>query len=68
MSERILIAGAAFAFSLTSVLSLAAQEPPVVPLWLNGAPGFEARKDTPENVKKKGKLEQSVTNVKTTQA
>src|SRR5271170_1858758 len=40
-----------------------AQEPLVVPLWPNGAPGFEARKDEPENVKKKGKVEQSVTNV-----
>jgi endo-1,4-beta-xylanase len=40
-----------------------AQEPTVVPLWPNGAPGFEARKDVPENVKKKGPLEQSVTNV-----
>src|SRR5271168_3278582 len=35
----------------------------VVPLWPNGAPGFESRKDIPENVKKKGKIEQSVTNV-----
>ena len=60
MSRRILVA---IAFSLISVLSLVAQEPPVVTLWPNGAPGFEARKDTPENVKKKGKLEQSVTNV-----
>jgi acetyl esterase/lipase len=40
-----------------------AHEPMVVPLWPKGAPGFEARKDEPENVKKKGKLEQSVTNV-----
>jgi acetyl esterase/lipase len=40
-----------------------AQEPTVIPLWPNGAPGFEARKDIPENVKRKGKLEQSVTNV-----
>jgi hypothetical protein len=40
-----------------------AQEAMVVPLWPSGAPGFEARKDEPENVKKKGKLEQSVTNV-----
>ena len=30
-------------------LTLPAQEtPPVVPLWSNGAPGFEARKDIPE--------------------
>src|SRR5258708_38023527 len=40
-----------------------AQEPLVVPLWPNGAPGFETRKNEPENVKKKGKFEQSVTNV-----
>jgi len=39
------------------------QEPMVVPLWPNGAPGFEARKDVPENVKKKGNRESSVTNV-----
>jgi acetyl esterase/lipase len=40
-----------------------AQEPAVVPLWPNGAPGFEKRKDIPEKVKRKGKLEQSVSNV-----
>ncbi len=40
-----------------------AQEPVVVPLWANGAPGFESRKDIPEKVKRKGKLEQSVSNV-----
>jgi acetyl esterase/lipase len=40
-----------------------AQEPVVVSLWPNGAPRFESRKDVPENVKKKGNLEQSVTNV-----
>src|ERR1022692_1995252 len=51
-------------FLLAAALSQAsAQEPVVVPLWPKGAPGFEARKDEPENVKKKGKLEQSVTNV-----
>jgi acetyl esterase/lipase len=37
--------------------------PPVIPLWSGGAPGFEARKDEKENVKKKGDLETSVTNV-----
>jgi endo-1,4-beta-xylanase len=37
--------------------------PRVVPLWSGGAPGFEARKDEKENVKKKGDLETSVTNV-----
>jgi len=40
-----------------------AQEPPVVALWPNGAPGFEARKGEPENVTKKGAIEQKVTNV-----
>jgi endo-1,4-beta-xylanase len=40
-----------------------AQELTVVPLWPNGAPGFEARKDVVENVKKKGQREQSVSNV-----
>jgi endo-1,4-beta-xylanase len=40
-----------------------AQQPAVVPLWPNGAPGFETRKDIPENVKKKGNIEQSVSNV-----
>jgi len=40
-----------------------AQEPPVVALWPNGAPGFEARKGEPENVTKKGAIEQSVKNV-----
>ncbi len=56
--------------SLSALLLLAiasgpapAQEPPVVPLWPNGAPGFESRKDIPENVKRKGKAEQSVSNV-----
>src|SRR5580700_8542707 len=37
--------------------------PPVIPLWSGGAPGFEARKDEQEKVKKKGDLETSVTNV-----
>lgn len=47
----------------TAAGSACAQEPAVVPLWPNGAPGFEARKDIPENVKRNGKLEQSVSNV-----
>jgi acetyl esterase/lipase len=37
--------------------------PPIIPLWSGGAPGFEARKGEKENVKKKGDLETSVTNV-----
>jgi endo-1,4-beta-xylanase len=40
-----------------------AQEPLVLPLWPAGAPGFEGRKGEPEKVKRKGKLEQSVSNV-----
>jgi endo-1,4-beta-xylanase len=52
-----------FAFVGTVVTRVGAQEPLVVPLWPNGAPGFEARKDLPEKVKRKGKLEQSVNEV-----
>ena len=38
-----------FALSVLSVVQLAAADDhPVVPLWLNGAPGSEARKDEPE--------------------
>jgi acetyl esterase/lipase len=40
-----------------------AKDPPVVPLWPKGAPGFESKKDTPENVTKKGDIESSVKNV-----
>ena len=40
-----------------------AQEHPLVPLWPNGAPGFESRKDQPENVKTRGKAEVSVSGV-----
>jgi endo-1,4-beta-xylanase len=45
--------------------ALLAQEPVnvVVPLWQGGAPGFEARKDERETVKKKGGVEVSVSNV-----
>jgi acetyl esterase/lipase len=52
-------------FVAASVCALAQgpQSPPIVPLWPNGAPGFEKRKDDKENVKKKGDLETSVTNV-----
>jgi len=39
------------------------QGAPVVPLWPNGAPGFESRKSLPETVKKKGEMEQSVASV-----
>jgi hypothetical protein len=37
--------------------------PQVVHLWSGGAPGFEDRKNEPENVKKKGDIESQVTNV-----
>jgi endo-1,4-beta-xylanase len=57
-------------FSATTLLIIWAasgqvigQEPVVVPLWPNGAPGFESRKDLPENVTKAGKIEQRVSNV-----
>jgi acetyl esterase/lipase len=40
-----------------------AQEAKVVPLWPKGAPGFEARKDEPENVQKKGQVEVKATNI-----
>lgn len=42
---------------------LQAQEPTVIPLWPNGAPGFESRRGIPEVITRKGKLEQSVKNV-----
>jgi acetyl esterase/lipase len=48
---------------LTAFLSSHALAQEVVHLWPNGAPGFESRKDTPENVVKKGDVEQSVKNV-----
>ncbi len=51
---------------ITASVGALAQGPaahPVVPLWPNGAPGFEAKKGEKENVKKKGDLEQNVTNV-----
>jgi endo-1,4-beta-xylanase len=40
-----------------------AQERLIVPLWPNGAPGFESRKEIPENVTKQGDIEQRVSNV-----
>jgi acetyl esterase/lipase len=45
------------------VFSLRASDPPIVPLWDNGPPGFESRKDEKEhrNVQKNG--EYSVTNI-----
>jgi len=53
---------AAFTFVYAAV-GASAQEPRVVPLWPNGAPGFETKKNDPENVKKKGNVETSVTHV-----
>lgn len=37
-----------FAAGLVSVIAEAADEPQVVPLWSSGAPGFESRRDEPE--------------------
>src|SRR5437870_1473876 len=51
------------ALTLSLSASARAQNAPVIPLWKNGAPGFEARQADPENVKKKGTIETSVTNV-----
>ena len=51
---------------LAATMCVLAQEgtnPQVVPLWPKGAPGFEDRKNEPENVKKKGDTESQVTNV-----
>src|ERR1700676_5299145 len=51
---------------LAATACVPAQEgtaPQVVHLWQKGAPGFEDRKDEPENVKKKGEVESQVTNV-----
>jgi acetyl esterase/lipase len=40
-----------FAFTLAAVWPLFAQEPQVIPLWPKGAPGFEDRRDEPEQAK-----------------
>ena len=48
----------ALALSLAPGATLRAQEPPVIHLWENGAPGFESRRDEPEKIKGS-----SVTNV-----
>jgi acetyl esterase/lipase len=53
-------------FCLAASVGAVGQGPaahPVVPLWPNGAPGFEAKKDEKENVTKKGDVETSVKNV-----
>jgi len=39
------------AFALVSALIVRAAEPRVIPLWPNGAPGFESRRDEPEQAK-----------------
>jgi acetyl esterase/lipase len=41
---------AALAACLLGALAAVAQEPQVVPLWANGAPGFEDRRNEPERV------------------
>ena len=40
-----------FALALLSNTALAADEPQVIPLWSNGAPGFEDRRNEPEQAK-----------------
>ena len=40
-----------------------AGEPPVVPLWANGAPGSEAKKGIPEKVESTGNNEQRVSSI-----
>src|ERR1700743_228830 len=40
-----------FAFLLLPLTLLAAKEPQVIPLWPNGAPGFENRRNEPEEAK-----------------
>jgi dienelactone hydrolase len=40
-----------FAALLLPVAGTAQSQPQVIPLWANGAPGFEARKDIPEEAK-----------------
>jgi acetyl esterase/lipase len=57
VAPLLLLAGASSARAQDSSV------PAVVPLWPNGAPGFEARKDEKEVVKKKGDIETNVTNV-----
>jgi acetyl esterase/lipase len=47
MKSRLLIAAALIAFTLAA----SAQTPQVIPLWTHGAPGFENRKDLPEEAK-----------------
>ncbi|MGA9070665.1 MAG: alpha/beta hydrolase [Terracidiphilus sp.] len=47
MKTRLLIVTAAMVYSLAA----SAQTPQVIPLWTNGAPGFEARKDIPEEAR-----------------
>jgi acetyl esterase/lipase len=38
-------------FALIAVTTLGAEDPKPIPLWENGAPGFEARRDEPEVAK-----------------
>jgi acetyl esterase/lipase len=59
-AQKLVLAACTFALA---TVGGGAQEPRVVPLWPNGAPGFEAKKNDPENVKKKGNVETSVTQV-----
>jgi endo-1,4-beta-xylanase len=54
---------ASFLVVLTAAGQAHCDDPFIVLLWPNGAPGFESRKDIAENVKRKGTQEQSVSNV-----
>lgn len=49
MHKNILIKFCLAIFSLVAMISVSAQEPEVVHLWKNGAPGFEKLKNKPES-------------------
>ncbi len=52
MSTKFTLSLLAVAFSTASITAQSfADEPPVVPLWPGGAPGFESRRDEPEKAK-----------------
>lgn len=48
MNSRLFFAGICLVLAITS--ACAANEPAVIPLWLDGAPGSEARRNEPEKV------------------
>src|SRR5262245_63606349 len=61
MRHRLLLL--AFSFSLVALTHAADEQPPVVPLWEKGAPGFESRKDEKETREVQKSGEYKVTNV-----